>query len=251
MGYSLSSIDISPGLRPGEDTPASPHSVDTTRVVVVTSDKSESIGVEKDARDYNRRWERFRSHWTTTARLNLGSPQTIRCCPATVCLPHRVHGDQDQTDKQTAKPAPGKNQRNLKNRCPVLKLGSWNVRTMTPGYSEDLQDINDARKTAVINNELLRLQVDIAALQETRLADSGTLKEKDFTFFWQGKSVGDRRENGVGFAVKNTLLKMVKPGENGSDRLMTLHLRTSDVPITLVSAYAPTLTSTAEAKDEF
>ena len=92
LGYSLSSIDISPGLRPGEDTPASPHSVDTTRVVVDTSYKSESIGVEKDARDYNRRWERFRSHWTTTARLKLGSPRTIRCCPATVCLPHWVRG---------------------------------------------------------------------------------------------------------------------------------------------------------------
>ena len=31
-------------------------------------------------------------------------------------------------------------------------------------------------KTAVINNELMRLNVDIAALQDTRL---GTLKEND------------------------------------------------------------------------
>ena len=122
---------------------------------------------------------------------------------------------------------------------------------MTPGLSEDLQNISDARKTAVINNELLRLQIDIAALQETRLADSGTLKEKEFTFFWQGKSAGDRREHGVGFAVRNTLLGMVEPGDKGSERLMTLRLHTSEGPVTLVSAYAPTLTSTAEAKDEF
>lgn len=46
---------------------------------------------------------------------------------------------------------------------------------MTPGLFEDLQDICDARKTAVINDGLLRLCVDIAALQETRLADTGTL----------------------------------------------------------------------------
>ena len=32
---------------------------------------------------------------------------------------------------------------------------------------------------------------------------------------------------------------------------MTLHLHTSNSPVTLVSAYVPTLTSTAEAKDEF
>ena len=59
---------------------------------------------------------------------------------------------------------------------------------MTPGLTASLQDINDARKTAFINNKLLRLQVAIAALQETRLAGSGKLKEKDYTFFWQGKS---------------------------------------------------------------
>ena len=38
------------------------------------------------------------SHWTTTARLKLGSPQPVRCCPATVCHPHRVHG---KPEKQT------------------------------------------------------------------------------------------------------------------------------------------------------
>ena len=44
---------------------------------------------------------------------------------------------------------------------------------------------------------------------------------------------------------------MVEPGDKGSERLMTLRLHTSEGPVTLVSAYAPTLTSTAEAKDEF
>ena len=57
----------------------------------------------------------------------------------------------------------------------------------------------------MINNELKRLNVDIAALQETRLADSGTLKEKDFTYYWQGKTSDGRREHGVGFAVKKSL----------------------------------------------
>ncbi|XP_071483240.1 craniofacial development protein 2-like [Diadema antillarum] len=44
---------------------------------------------------------------------------------------------------------------------------------------------------------------------------------------------------------------MVEPGDKGSDRLLTLRLQTSDGPVTLVSAYAPTLASTPEAKDEF
>ncbi len=41
-----------------------------------------------------------------------------------------------------------------------------------PGSWEELQDINDLRKTAVIDAELRTLNVDIADLQETRFADS-------------------------------------------------------------------------------
>lgn len=122
---------------------------------------------------------------------------------------------------------------------------------MLTGISENLQDINDTRKTAVINDELMRMNVDIAALQETRLADFGTLKEKDYTFYWQGKTSNEHREHGVGFAVKNSLLSMVEPGSNGSERLLTLRLNTTDGPITLVSVYAPTLSSTPDTKDEF
>ena len=51
---------------------------------------------------------------------------------------------------------------------------------MMTGLSANLRDIKDCRKTAVINDELRRLNADIATLQETRLADSRTLKEKDY-----------------------------------------------------------------------
>ena len=81
-------------LQTGEDTPASPCGVDTTRGATVTG--------YKPSRD----WRKARrqgllptvggilgSHWTAIARLKLGSPQTERCCPATVCYPHWVHGD--------------------------------------------------------------------------------------------------------------------------------------------------------------
>ena len=134
---------------------------------------------------------------------------------------------------------------------PTLKLGCSNVRTMLTGLSENLRQINDSRKTAVINDELKRLNVDIATLQETRLADSGSLKENDCTFYWQGKSSNEPREHGVGFSVRNTLLSMIEPGSVSSERLLTLRLNTNAVPVTLVSVYAPTLTYTPDATDEF
>lgn len=44
---------------------------------------------------------------------------------------------------------------------------------------------------------------------------------------------------------------MVEPGSGGSERLPTLRLNTTEGPVTLVSVYAPTLSATPDAKDEF
>lgn len=122
---------------------------------------------------------------------------------------------------------------------------------MLTSLCDNPADIDDIRKTAVINKELLRLNVDICALQETRISDSGTLKEKDYCFFWTGKEAGAPREHGVGFAVKHKLLSTIEPAGTGNERLMALRLNSATGPVTLISAYSPTLMASGEAKDEF
>ena len=53
----------------------------------------------------------------------------------------------------------------------------WNVRTLCPGVNQG----NVTRKTAELNRELSRLNIDICALSETRLAvDSGYIREKRY-----------------------------------------------------------------------
>ena len=122
---------------------------------------------------------------------------------------------------------------------------------MCPGLSDDLQKIDDARKTAIIDRELKRLNIDIAALQETRLPGSGSLKESNYTFFWQGQEPHERRLYGVGFAVRNSLLAAIEAPSSGTPRVLSLRLTTSSGPANVLSVYAPTLCSTAEAKDQF
>ncbi|CAH1277284.1 CYP3A43, partial [Branchiostoma lanceolatum] len=95
------------------------------------------------------------------------------------------------------------------------------------------------------------LNIDIAALQETRLPDSGSLKEDSYTFFWQGKARDEVREHGVGFAIRNTMLHMIEPPTGGTERILTLRLSTHEGPANLVCVYAPTLQATPEAKDQF
>lgn len=122
---------------------------------------------------------------------------------------------------------------------------------MQPGQTTNLCEVDGLRKTAIIDKELLRLQVDIAALQETRLADSGSVKEENFTFYWKGKPEEETREYGVGFAVRNSLLKMTEPPANGTERLLQIRLTTTQGPATIMSIYAPTLSATPETKDKF
>ena len=47
------------------------------------------------------------------------------------------------------------------------------------------------------------------------------------------------------------MLKMVEPGDKGSECLLRLRLYTFAGLVTLISAHAPTLTFTPEARDEF
>ena len=91
---------------------------------------------------------------------------------------------------------------------------------MTAGLSDDLQQIDAACKTAIIDAELHRLDIYIAAIQETRLADNRSLTEKHYTFFWQGKELEDRRQLGVGL-LTGTLLSMTEPPTGSSERILT------------------------------
>ena len=111
------------------------------------------------------------------------------------------------------------------------------------------------RRTALVGRELGRYGIQIAALSETRLADVGEIKEvgAGYTFFWSGRKSEERREAGVGFAIKTELVGKLSGLPKGiNDRLMTLRLPLSgNKHATIVSAYAPTMTNPDEVKDKF
>ena len=122
---------------------------------------------------------------------------------------------------------------------------------MCPGILTELPCIDGARKTALIDRELHRLNIDIAALQETRLPSTGSVKEKNYTFFWQGLGATDRRLHGVGFAVRSSLLSSIDKPSQGTERMLSLRLHASTGHVNITSAYAPTLSASVESNDTF
>ena len=131
-----------------------------------------------------------------------------------------------------------------------LTLASWNVRTLL-----DLEYSNrPERRTALVSQELSRYKIDIAALSETRFSEEGQLTEASgYTFFWKGLPAGERREAGVGFAVRSSLVEHFSEIPAGfSERIMSCRLELKDKRyITLISVYAPTLSHPPEEIEQF
>ena len=81
------------------------------------------------------------------------------------------------------------------------------------------------RRMALVDWKLNRYQVDMAALSETRLADVGETAEAHYTFFWDGTASNLKREAGVVFAIKTSLVpKLLGKPKAINDRLMSVRL---------------------------
>ena len=59
------------------------------------------------------------------------------------------------------------------------------------------------------------------------------------------------REHSVGFAIKNSLLKMIEPGVNNTEGIFSFRPNTTESHVNLVSMCAPTLSALQETKAEF
>ncbi|BHF83399.1 hypothetical protein SprV_0902654100 [Sparganum proliferum] len=137
-------------------------------------------------------------------------------------------------------------------RVSSLTLAAWNVRSLLDNPRSNRPE----RRTALVARELARYKVDIAALSETRFSEQGQLEEvgAGYTFFWSGRPRTERRDAGVAFAIRSDIVGRLPCLPQGiNDRLMSLRLplRRGGKFATIISAYAPPLTSPMAARDKF
>ena len=130
-----------------------------------------------------------------------------------------------------------------------MTIAQWNVRTLLDRETTNRLE----RRTALVAMELAKYNIDIAVLSETRFPASGSLNDLEYTFYWSGKPNGERREAGVGFAIKRDIVtKLTEMPHPVSDRIMTMRIPlTKDRNATIVSAYTPTMTNPEENKETF
>ena len=130
-----------------------------------------------------------------------------------------------------------------------LSLAEWNVRTLLDTEGSRRPE----RQTALVAKELNRYDIDIAVLCETRLPGYDSFVDNGYTFFWSGKTEQERRESGVGIAIRNSIVQNLDQDPTPiNDRIMTMRMPLDKKCfLTIVSVYAPTLTNTDENKERF
>nr|VZI32221.1 unnamed protein product [Spirometra erinaceieuropaei] len=137
-------------------------------------------------------------------------------------------------------------------RVSPLTLAAWNVRSLLDNPRSNRPE----RRTALVARELARYKVDIAALSETRFSEQGQLEEvgAGYTFFWSGRPRAERRDAGVAFAIRTDIVGRLPCLPQGiNDRLMSLRLplRRGGKFATIISAYAPPMSSPDAVRDKF
>lgn len=141
--------------------------------------------------------------------------------------------------------------RNNNNFNHKLTIACWNIRTLQDNPKSNKPE----RRTALIATELDKLSIDIAAISETRFPDTGQLTEikSGYTYFWSGRKPNEKRESGVGFVIRSSLLSLIETPPIGfSDRIISTRLKLKcNKFLTVVSIYAPTMSHTSDSKDKF
>ena len=129
-----------------------------------------------------------------------------------------------------------KQQEACKGRCSLIRVGTFNIGTMT-GRGKELADMMERRN------------VDILCLQETKWKGS---KARNIgggcKIFYSG---ADGRKNGIRIVLKEELAESVLEVKRVSDRLMAIKLEVNGSILNTVSAYAPQVNYSMEEKNDF
>ena len=79
-----------------------------------------------------------------------------------------------------------------------MTIAQWNVRTVLDTEATDRLEM----RTLLVAMKLAKYNNDIVVLSETRFHASGILNVLEYTFYWSSKPNDERRDAGVGFAIK-------------------------------------------------
>jgi len=120
-----------------------------------------------------------------------------------------------------------------------LTFGTWNIQTMLqPGKMMEIAD------------EVLKLGIDLVALQEIRWQGQGEINKKHFTVIYSGPE-NQTGQYVTGFIISRKIKKSILECEPVNDRFCRIRIRGKFRNLTIISANAPTEDKGEDEKAEF
>lgn len=121
------------------------------------------------------------------------------------------------------------------------RFGTWNVRTLA-----------ETSKLAQLEREFARLNLLFVGLSEVRWNGCGEHKTASgATLIYSGKTIGERRESGVGFLLSKEAKQALIEWQPHGDRIILAKFKTRARTLTCVQCYAPTEVSDPNIKENF
>ena len=125
----------------------------------------------------------------------------------------------------------------LKTRGTLLRIGTWNVRTMFQAGKLD---------NAIL--ETSRMRLDILGISELRWKEAGTVDKDEYVMVYSG---GERHYNGVGILMKRKIYKSMTGFWPISERVIVAKFKGNPFDVVIVQVYAPTSDYEDEEVEKF
>lgn len=118
-----------------------------------------------------------------------------------------------------------------------LKIGTWNVRSMSLG------------KLEIVKREMTRCEIDILGVSELKWNGMGHFNSTDHSVYFCGNEKGGR--NGVGIICSSEISRCVLGYNPVSDRIISIRIQGKPINISIIMVYAPTSAAEIEELEDF
>lgn len=144
----------------------------------------------------------------------------------------------NRTDILSTKPARKRRMRNCKKKREIMRIATWNIKTLNNKDQEVEKELRDKR-------------IDICALQETKKKGKGQMWLGEYLLIYSGVERNERAKEGVALMIHKKLAHNIQICKYVSERIIVTKLKSDNGSINIVGIYSPENCKPEDVRNKF